>query len=96
MRQPVTRDARDLAALVARSIAYPAANKMLASVTMMRISQAVVAINPDWAARFGREFPDVEDFKVFLWEHAYQPIELWPESTRHLFEERADATAGSA
>ena len=81
--------ARDLAALVARSIAYPAANKMLASATMMRISQAVIAINPDWAARFGREFPDVEDFKVFLWENAWQPIELWPESTRHLFEDRA-------
>ena len=83
-------DARDLAALLARSIAYPAANKMLFSPTMMRISQAVLLLNPDWAARFGRAFPDVEDFKAFLWEHAYQPIDLWPPSTRPLFEERAD------
>jgi hypothetical protein len=82
-------DARELAYLVARSLAYPAANKMLASVTMMRISQAVVCINPDWAARFARAFPDVEDFKTFLWENAWQPIDLWPESTRHLFEDRA-------
>lgn len=83
-------NARDLAYLLARSIAYPAANKMLASRHFMRISQAVIALNPDWAARFGREFPDVEDFKACLWEHAYQPIDLWPEATRHLFEERVD------
>ena len=84
-------EARDLAYLLARSIAYPAANKMLASVTMMRISQAVIAINPDWAARLGREFPAIEDFQAFLWESSYQPIELWPQATRPLFEERADS-----
>ncbi len=27
---------------------------------------------------------------MFLWENAYQPIDLWPEATRSLFEERAD------
>ena len=84
-------DARELAYLLARTIAYPAGNKMLASEHMMRIGQVVLAINPDWAARLGREFPDVDDFKVFLHENAWQPLQLWPESTRHLFEGRADA-----
>jgi hypothetical protein len=84
-------DARELAYLLARTIAYPAGNKMLASEHMMRIGQVVLALNPDWAARLGREFPDVADLKVFLHENAWQPLELWPESTRHLFEGRADA-----
>lgn len=84
-------DARDLAYLLARSIAYPASNKMLSSIMMARNGSIVLALNPDWADRLGREFPDVEDLKYFLWEHAYQPIDLWPDSTRHLFEERVDA-----
>jgi hypothetical protein len=83
-------NARERAMLVAKSIAYPASNKMLAGMEMFRNGQVVLAINPDWAAQFGREFPDVEDFKMFLWEHAWQPVELWPGSTRHLFEDRAD------
>jgi hypothetical protein len=83
-------DARDLAYLVARSIAYPAGNKMLSSVMMAKNGSIVLAINPDWAARFGRAFPDIDDFKQFLWEHSYQPIDLWPEATRALFEERVD------
>ncbi len=83
-------DARDLAYLIARSIAYPASNKMLSSVMMARNGSVVLAINPDWAARFGREFPAIDDFKHFLWEHAYQPLDVWPEATRSLFQERAD------
>jgi hypothetical protein len=84
-------DARELAYLLARSMAFPAGNKMLFSVHMKRIGNVVLCLNPDWAARFGREFPDVNDFKMFLLEHAYQPIDVWPESTRPLFEERTDA-----
>lgn len=84
-------DARDLAYLLARSVAYPASNKMLSSVMMARNGSVVLALNPDWAARLGREFPDVADLQAFLWENAYQPIELWPPATRPLFEERVDS-----
>jgi hypothetical protein len=84
-------DARDLAYLLARTVAYPAGNKMLASEFMMKNGQVVLAVNPDWAARLGREFPDVDDLKAFLCEHAWQPIDLWPPATRHLFECRVDA-----
>jgi len=41
--------------------------------------EVVVAINPIWAERFGAVFPDVEDLQGFLRDHAWQPIELWPE-----------------
>jgi hypothetical protein len=83
-------DARDLAYLIARTIAYPAGNKMLFSINMQRIGCIVLALNPDWAARLGKEFPNIEDFQAFLLENSYQPLDLWPESTRPLFEERAD------
>jgi hypothetical protein len=83
-------DARDLAYLLARSIAYPASNKMLSSVMMAKNGSIVLALNPDWAARLGRSFPDISDLRHFLWEHSYQPLDLWPEATRSLFEERAD------
>jgi hypothetical protein len=85
-----TENARDLAYLLAKSISYPSANKMLSHVVMARMSQAVLLVNPDWAARLGREFPDIEELKNFLWENAWQPLDLWPESTRQLFEARAD------
>jgi hypothetical protein len=84
-----TDDSRDLIYLLARSISYPSINQMLTT-HFMGISQAVLCLNPDWAARFAREFPDLDEFKAFLWENAYQPIEIWPPSTRPRFEERAD------
>jgi hypothetical protein len=84
-------DARELAYLLARSVAFPAGNKMLFSPAMRRNGEIVLAINPDWAARFGKAFPDVEDFKAFLLDNAYSPIETWPETTRPFFEDRTDA-----
>ena len=44
-------DPRERAALIAKSIAIPAQNKMLASVKFEQWSQVVLCINPDWAAR---------------------------------------------
>jgi hypothetical protein len=84
-------NARERAYLLARSIAYPASNKMLGSVAMQRNGDVVLAVNPDWAAQFGREWPDVDDFKQFVHENAWQPIELWPESHRELWMDRADS-----
>jgi hypothetical protein len=84
-------NARERAYLLARSIAYPASNKMLGSVAMQRNGDVVLAVNPDWAAQFGREWPDVNDFKQFVHENAWQPIDLWPESHRDLWTDRADS-----
>jgi hypothetical protein len=79
-------DARELLYLIAKSIAYPLCNKFL---TLDGGSgETVVAINPIWAERFGKEFPDVEDAKAYIHEHACHPVELWPEGNRRILEEK--------
>jgi hypothetical protein len=77
-------DARDLIYLLAKSLAFPLSNKFLTPISGN--GQTVLAINPMWAERFGREFPDVDDFLAELHEHAWQPIELWPPANREILE----------
>jgi hypothetical protein len=74
-------DARDLLYLIAKSLAYPLANMFLGN---PENGVVVVAINPMWAERFGRAFPDIERLQEFLRENAWQPIELWPEGNADL------------
>jgi hypothetical protein len=45
-----------------------------------------VCFNPVWAQRFGAAFPDVEDLRAFIQEHAWQPADLWPEGNRGILE----------
>jgi hypothetical protein len=78
-------DARDLLFLLAKSLAYPLANMFLGNVGN---GEVVVAINPMWAARFGEAFPAVEDLQAYLREHAWQPIELWPEANGRLLRDK--------
>ena len=49
--------------------------------------------NPIWAERFGRAFPRVESFQEFLLEHAWQPLDLWPEKNQEVLrsKDRIDA-----
>jgi hypothetical protein len=63
--------------LLAKSLAYPLANMFLGNVEN---GEVVVAINPMWAERFGAAFPDVEALQAYIREHAWQPIDLWPEA----------------
>ncbi len=79
-------DARDLLYLIAKSAAFPLSNKFLSPTAAN--GQTVIAINPEWAARFGREFPDVDDLKAYFHEHAWQPIDLWPEPNRIVLEQK--------
>jgi hypothetical protein len=79
-------DPRDLLYLIAKSAAFPLSNKFLTPTAGN--GQVVVAVNPEWAARFGRAFPDLDDLKTYLWEHAWQPIELWPEPNRAVLEQK--------
>ena len=79
-------DPRDLLYLVAKSVAFPLSNKFLTPTAGN--GQTVIAVNPEWAQRFVRAFPDVDDLKAYLWEHAWQPIELWPEPNRAVLEEK--------
>lgn len=68
-------DPRDLAYLLAKSIASPMSNWYL-EITG-DCGQVVLAVNPIWAERLGRAFPRIESFQEYLWEHAWQPIDLW-------------------
>ncbi len=72
-------DARGLLELLAKSMAYPLANMFLGNADN---GEVVLAINPMWAERFGAVFPDVADLQGFVHEHAWQPLELWPEPNR--------------
>lgn len=71
-------DPADLAYTIAKTIAFPLNNWYLELTG--ESGQLVLVINPMWAERFGRTFPDVEDFQQYVWEHAWQPIELFRET----------------
>jgi hypothetical protein len=75
-------DPRDLLYLIAKSIAFPLSNMFLSS--SPENGEVVVAMNPMWAERFGKAFPDVDDAQAYLWEHAWQPIDLWPEGNQEI------------
>ena len=79
-------DARDLLLLLAKSMAYPLANKFLEPTAAN--GEVVLAINPMWAERFGAVFPDVADLQAFLHAHAWQPLELWPEPNRVILRDK--------
>ena len=77
-------DARELLVLLAKSISFPLGNKFLAPTAGK--GETVVAINPQWAKRFGAVFPDVADCQAWMHEHAWQPVEAlatqWPRDPR--------------
>ena len=77
-------DDRELVRLLAKSISYPLGNKFLSPTAGN--GQVVLAINPEWARRFGTTFPDAADLQAYLWEHAWQPIDLWPDSGQAILE----------
>jgi hypothetical protein len=74
-------DPRDLLTLLAKSLAYPLANMFLGNAEN---GEVVLAVNPMWAERFAVPFPDVEDLQAFLHDHAWQPLDLWPEANREI------------
>jgi len=53
----------------------------------------VIAVNPEWAQRFATAFPDIDDLKAHLFEHAWQPIELWPDANRAVLEQKGRVDA---
>ena len=79
-------DARDLLYLLAKSMAFPLANKFLEPTAAN--GEIVLAINPMWAARFGEAFPDIDDMRAFVHAHSWQPIDLWPEENRRILEQK--------
>jgi hypothetical protein len=68
-------DPRDLAYTIAKCLAFPLNNWFLELTGDS--GQLVLLVNPMWAERLGRAFPAVEDFQRYVWEHAWQPIDLF-------------------
>lgn len=66
---------RDLAYLIAKSIASPMGNLFCPLRTQ---GEAIVLINPMWAERFCKTFLEIESFQEYLFENAWQPIDFWP------------------
>jgi hypothetical protein len=77
-------DALDLLYLVAKTTAFPLSNKYLTPSASN--GQMVLAFNPLWAERFGRVFPDIVELQGYLFEHAWQPIDLWPAANQAVLE----------
>lgn len=68
-------DPADLAYSIAKTIAFPLNNWYLELTGDS--GQLVLLVNPMWAERLARAFPDAEDFQQYVWEHAWQPIDLF-------------------
>lgn len=68
-------DPADLAYTIAKTIAFPMNNWFLELTG--ESGQLVLLVNPMWAERLARAFPEVEDFQQYVWEHAWQPISLF-------------------
>ncbi len=68
-------DPADLAYTIAKSLAFPMNNWYLELTG--ESGQLVLLVNPMWAQRLGGRFPDIGELQTYLWEHAWQPIELF-------------------
>jgi hypothetical protein len=68
-------DPRDLAYTIAKSVAFPMNNWFLELTGDS--GQLVLLVNPMWAARLADVFPTVESFQEYLWEYAWQPLDLF-------------------
>jgi hypothetical protein len=68
-------DPQDLAYVIAKSIAFPMNNWFL-ELTGDR-GQLVLLINPMWAARLAEAFPEITSFQEYVYENAWQPLELF-------------------
>lgn len=79
-------DARDLLYLVAKTIAFPLSNMYLGAGGAL--GETMVCFNPIWAQRFAVAFPEAGDLEAFLHEHAWQPVELWPEGNQAILREQ--------
>jgi hypothetical protein len=84
-------DPRDLLFLIAKSLAFPLSNMFLSG--NPENGEVVVAINPMWAERFGTAFPDIADCQRYLWDHAWQPLALWPEGNQRILREKGRVDA---
>ena len=78
INDPYSND-HDRAYLMAKSMAAPMGNLY---VSISWPGETVILVNPMWAERFGKTFPTMESLQQFLYDHAWQPVEFWPEENQ--------------
>ena len=49
---------------------------------------------PGASGAIGAAFPDISDLQAYLWEHAWQPIDTWPDANRRILEARGRVEDG--
>ncbi|HUP72800.1 MAG TPA: hypothetical protein VM282_07105 [Acidimicrobiales bacterium] len=86
-----TSDARDLVALIAKTLAYPLGNAFHGPPGR---GQTVLLVNPMWATRFDAAFPRLDDLQAELRLNAWQPIETWPAAVQATLEEKGRVGPG--
>ncbi len=79
-------DPRDLAYTIAKSLAFPMNNWFLELTGDS--GQLVLLVNPMWAARLGDAFPAVESLQEYVWEYAWQPLELFRPHNQQVLQEK--------
>ena len=83
----------DLAYTIAKSLAFPMNNWFLELTGDS--GQLVLLVNPMWASRLGETFPKVDSFQEYLWENAWQPIELFRPNNQQVLRDKGRVdTAG--
>ena len=75
-------DPIDLVRMLAKCIAFPLNNWYLEPTG--ESGQLVLAINPMWSERFAQPFPEIESLQQHLFDHAWQPIDLWPAANQEI------------
>jgi hypothetical protein len=81
----------DLAYTIAKSVAFPMNNWFLELTGDS--GQLVLLVNPMWATRLGETFPEIESFQEYLWQHAYQPIELFRPNNQQVLRDKERVAA---
>ncbi|EIV94692.1 hypothetical protein [Frankia sp. QA3] len=80
----VATDADVLLEFVGRALAHPGANGYL---VQLSFAEVVIALNPVWAALIGKAYPEVDDVRRILWEHASIPLSEFPRQHQRQYEE---------
>ena len=82
--------AADLLYLIAKCTAFPLSNMYLGNAEN---GEMVIAINPMWAERFGKAFPDVDSVQAFLQENAWHPLDVWPKANQEILRKKGRVDA---
>ena len=86
-----TSDARDLVALIAKTLAYPLGNAFHGPPGR---GQTMLLVNPMWATRFDAAFSGLDDLRAELHRNAWQPIDTWPTAVQARLDEKGRVGAG--